>query len=140
MMLMHPYTLWCTNMMIMLIWCDDAFLCTMITLDDDDAYPMMMMHTLWWRCYLMIHYDDACLMFSESTVELLVQWLMRCTMMYMTVVAMKWHISIQWWFGREQRLSAGSSWIGFNRSIDSGGRVVIGSQSCELSIVAACQL
>jgi len=100
MMLMHPYTLRCTLYDVdasYTLWCtnydDNAWYDVMThsyalwcTLDDDDAYPMMMMHTLWWRCYLMIHYDDACLMFSESTVELLVQWLMRCTMMYMNSV------------------------------------------------------
>ena len=81
MMLMHSYTIWCTC----ISYCDDALLCIMMytwcwwciqgeNWDDDDVHFMMRMHTLWWWCIpmMMIH-DDACLMFSESKVVLLVQ-------------------------------------------------------------------
>ena len=59
MMMMHK---WCT-----LRWWE-------CILNDEDAYPLTMMHTLWWWCIpMMMMHDDSCLMLSESITELLVQ-------------------------------------------------------------------
>ena len=88
-MYMHTIVWWCSPMHY------DVYLMLMMhkrctlrwwgcIFDDEDAYPMTMIHTLWrWCIPMMMMRDDACLMFNESRAELLFQKLcmMRCTMM-----------------------------------------------------------